>query len=100
MSTVRDNAELSRYEISVEEGLAGFAQYRAEPGLLAFTHTEIDDRFEGRGLGGELVGYALGDARERGLAVLPVCPFVKSYIQRHPEYVELVPEDRREEFEL
>jgi predicted GNAT family acetyltransferase len=97
---VSDNAGERRYEIGIDGELGGFAQYKAKPGQIAFTHTEIDDRFEGQGLGGRLVAFALDDARERGLAVLPFCPFVRAYIQRHREYVELVPEDRRAEFEL
>lgn len=97
---VSDNAAEQRYEIDVGGELAGFAQYRSRPGQIAFTHTEVDDRFEGQGLGGRLVAFALDDARERGLAVLPFCPFVKAYIQRHREYVDLVAADRRAEFEL
>lgn len=97
---VADNPDQRRYEIRVDGELAGFAQYKAKPGQLAFTHTEIDDRFEGQGLGGTLVAFALGDAHERGLAVLPFCPFVRAYIQRHREYVDLVPEGRRAEFDL
>lgn len=95
-----DNAAEQRYEIRADGELAGFAQYKAKPGQIAFTHTEIDDRFEGQGLGGKLVAFALADARERELEVLPFCPFVKSYIQRHREYVSLVPADRRAEFDL
>lgn len=97
---IADSPDARRYEIRVDGELAGFAQYKAKPGQIAFTHTEVDDRFEGRGLGGKLVAFALGDARERGLAALPFCPFVKGYIQRHREYVDLVPEDRRTEFDL
>ncbi len=97
---VADNPDERRYEIRVDGERAGFAQYKAKPGQIAFTHTEIDDRFEGQGLGGKLVAFALGEARDRGLAVLPFCPFVKAYIQRHREYVDLVPEDRRAEFDL
>jgi predicted GNAT family acetyltransferase len=98
--TIVDNPEQRRYEISLDGEVAGFAQYKDEPGQIAFTHTEVDDRFEGQGLGGKLVAFALDDARGRGLAVLPFCPFVKSYIQRHREFVDLVPEDRRTEFDL
>lgn len=98
--TIVDNPERQRYEIRVDDDVAGFAQYKAEPGQIAFTHTEVDDRFEGQGLGSKLVAFALGDARERGLAVLPFCPFVNSYIQRHREYVDLVPEVRRAELGL
>jgi predicted GNAT family acetyltransferase len=97
---IADNPDQRRYEIRVDGELAGFAQYKAKPGQIAFTHTEIDDRFEGQGLGGKLVAFALGGARERGLAVLPFCPFVKAYIQRHREYEDLVPADRRAEFDL
>jgi predicted GNAT family acetyltransferase len=86
--------------ISVDGEPAGFAQYRDRGELIAFVHTEIDDRFEGQGLGGRLISHALDDARARELAVLPFCPFVNAYIERHPEYVELVPADLRTQFGL
>src|SRR3954451_24471684 len=90
---VSDDPERERYEIQVGGEPAGFVQYKAKPGQIALPHTEIDDRFEGQGLGGKLVSFALDDARERELAVLPFCPFVRGYIQRHREYVDLVPAD-------
>lgn len=95
-----DNPEESRYEIRLDDELAGFLRYRAKPGQIALIHTEVDERFEGQGLGGRLISFALDDARERGLAVLPFCPFANAYIQRHPEYIDLVPEDRRAGFGL
>ena len=98
--TVVDNADGERYEIQSDGELAGFLQYRLKPGLIELVHTEIDEEFEGRGLGSHLISFALGDARERGLAVLPFCPFVNDYIQRHRQYVDLVPEGRRQDFEL
>ena len=98
--SIADNADEQRYEVLVDGEIAGFAQYRLRPGLIAFTHTEVDDSFEGHGLGGKLVAFALDDARERGLAVLPFCPFVNGYIERHREYVDLVPEANREQFGL
>jgi predicted GNAT family acetyltransferase len=97
---VADDPERQRYEVRVGDEVAGFAQYRARPGLIAFTHTEVDERFEGRGLGRRLISFALDDARGRGLAVLPFCPFVNGYIQRHREYADLVPADRRAAFDL
>jgi len=97
---ITNQPEAERYSISVDGEPAGFTQYRERPGGLAFVHTEIDDRFEGQGLGGRLVSFALDDARARGLAVLPFCPFVRSYIQRHREYADLVPEDQRPRFGL
>ena len=89
-----------RYVITVDGEPAGLTQYRDREGLLAFVHTEIDDRFEGQGLGGRLVSFALDDARRRGLEVLPFCPFVNAYIQRHREYADLVPTQYREQFDL
>jgi hypothetical protein len=92
--------ERERYVVRVGGEEAGFAQYRDRGELLAFIHTEIDDRFEGQGLGGRLVSFALDDARSRGLAVLPFCPFVNGYIERHREYADLVPEQFRAQFGL
>ena len=97
---VTDVPERHRFEIVVDGERAGLAGYRTAPGRITFTHTEIDDAFEGRGLGSTLVRAALDTARERGLAVRPECPFVRSYIARHPDYVDLVPEDERERFAL
>jgi predicted GNAT family acetyltransferase len=97
---VRDDREAERYAIAVDGEAAGFTQYRDRGRAIAFVHTEIDDRFEGRGLGGRLIAAALDDVRSRGLAVLPFCPFVKAYIQRHPEYVDLVPATQRSQFGL
>ncbi len=100
LTTVADNPDEDRYEIRVGGELAGFSQYRQRPAGLAFVHTEIDDRFGGQGLGGKLVSVALDDARSRGLAVLPFCPFVRGYIARHPQYLDLVPEEKRSDFGL
>src|SRR4051794_22763334 len=94
-ATVTDNANDGRYEIRLEDQLAGFAAYRLRAGTIELVHTEIDEEFEGRGAGSRLVSHALDDARKRGLAVLPLCPFVNDYIQRHREYADLVPEERR-----
>lgn len=97
---VFDNEAESRYEARVDGSLAGFAAYRARPGLIAFTHTEVGDEFGGRGIGGELVARALDDSRARDRSVLPFCPFVNRYIREHPEYLDLVPEAERERFGL
>jgi predicted GNAT family acetyltransferase len=97
---VVDNTEQQRFEVLRADEVAGFLQYRARPGLIALIHTEVDDRFEGQGLGSKLIAFALDDARARELAVLPFCPFVNEYIQRHREYVDLVPEDQRAAFDL
>ena len=97
---VADAPRRRRFEVSVDGELAGFLVYREKSGLLALVHTEVDERFEGRGLGGRLARFALDQARERGLAVLPFCPFVNAWMQRHPDYTDLVPAEYRANFDL
>jgi predicted GNAT family acetyltransferase len=97
---VRDNPDKRRYEAMVDGTLAGYAAYRTHPGVIAFTHTKVEDAFEGRGVGSILVRGALDDARRRGLQVLPFCPFVNAFIAEHSEFLDLVPESRREGFGL
>ena len=97
---VVDVQEGSRFEIRVDGETAGFAAYHRRPGVIAFVHTEIDPRFEGHGLASELISAALSTARSEGRSVLPFCPFVRGYIARHGEYLDLVPSERRVEFQL
>src|ERR1700733_7475514 len=98
---VLDVPEQSRFEIRVGGELAGLAEYRRRPPLIAFTHTLIDPRFDGQGLAHRLVSTALSQARSAGLAVLPFCPFVRSFIADHrDEYLDLVPVDLRGAFDL
>lgn len=99
-ATVRDNPEESRFEIWADDRLAGIAEYHVEDGAIAFTHTETGEEFAGQGLGKVLARGALDAVRERGLPVLPYCPFIRKFIGRHPDYLPLVPEDRREKFGL
>jgi predicted GNAT family acetyltransferase len=99
---VVDVAGRHRYEIRVDGETVGYAEYhqRAGGSTISFTHTVVDDAHAGQGLAGRLARAALDDARGRDLAVLPYCPYIRSWIAKHPEYVDLVPEDRRAEFEL
>jgi predicted GNAT family acetyltransferase len=88
--TVRDNPEAERYEIREDDRLLGVAAYHRRGDTILFTHTEVDPE-EGRsGLGSTLVRAALDDVRARGLTVSPLCPFVRGWIERHPEYADLV----------
>jgi predicted GNAT family acetyltransferase len=98
-TTVEHDAERKRYVIEVDGKPVGFTAYELGE-EIAFTETEIDPRFEGRGLGSRLVGEALDDVRRRGRTVLPVCPFVRSFIASHREYADLVPERLRGTFGL
>jgi uncharacterized protein len=98
---VQDNPDLNRYEVFEGDELAGFSDYTRSAGTIAITHTEVDDRFEGRGLGSALARGVLDAARGDGLAVLPHCPFTAGYIRNHPDdYLDLVPQDKRSRFNL
>ena len=91
--TVARNDRRHRYEAYLGRELAGFVTYRERPGVVVLVHTEVDPAFEGHGVGGTLVAASVDDIRTRGLLVEPVCPFVISYLQRHPEYGDLVVRD-------
>jgi predicted GNAT family acetyltransferase len=97
---VRHDTERQRYEIWVDDVRAGLTTYEEQDDAIAFLHTEIKDEFGGRGLASTLIGTALDDVRGSGRSVLPYCPFVRAYIQKHPEYADLVPLARRAQFGL
>ncbi|WP_323095368.1 GNAT family N-acetyltransferase [Intrasporangium sp. YIM S08009] len=82
--------EQSRYEAHVDDRLAGFAEFIVAKQLIVFTHTEVDPAFEGKGVGSALARYALDDLRGKAVSVLPLCPFIKGWIERHREYADLV----------
>ncbi|HEX2114717.1 MAG TPA: GNAT family N-acetyltransferase [Alphaproteobacteria bacterium] len=87
--TVRDNPPARRFELEVDGTLA-IAMYRLDGNTMAFTHTEVPARLQGRGIGSRLIRGALEAARARGLRVIPLCSFVADYIRRHPEVQDLV----------
>ena len=99
--SVRDAPAAHRFEVWVGDELAGFATYRLlEGSTYAFDHTEVGPPFEGRGLADVLVTAALDEVRSRGGSVLPYCPYVRAWLERHPAYVDLVPADERDRFGL
>jgi len=99
--TITDVSERRRYEIAIDGVVVGIAEYRRRPGVISFIHTEVDPSRKGDGLGTMLVKAALDSARAAGLAVLPYCPFVRNFIDRHRgDYVDLVPVERRAMFAL
>jgi uncharacterized protein len=90
MVEVRDNPSEHRFEMHDDGKLAGFARYARRPGRIFFVHTEIDPAFEGRGLGSQLASAALDATRATGGRIVPLCPFIANYVERHPEYADLV----------
>ena len=95
---IEDAPARERYEIYDGEALAGFTQYRTSAGVIALLHTQMEHEFEGKGLASQLIRFALEDAKSRDLHVLPFCPFVNGYIQRHQEWEELIPLQYRKGF--
>jgi uncharacterized protein len=87
---VVDNSNERRFEARVAGALAGVLYYAKRRGGLVLVHTEVADEFEGHGVGGRLVAGALDDIRARGLTVTVRCPFAAAYVDKHPEYADLV----------
>ena len=97
---VRDNEERKRFEIDLGDGTFAFAQYNLIPGKIMFTHTEVPEAHGGKGLGTALIRAGLAAARERGLKVIPICPFFAAYMQKHREVQDLLDETWRTKFGL
>ena len=93
--SVRDVVEHERYEAQVDGQPAGFLTYRRAPDRTVLVHTEVDDRFGGRGVGSALVRAALDGERALDRQIEPRCPFVATFVRRHPEYADLVPDKYR-----
>lgn len=89
-SAVRDNPSLSRFELDLDGGAIAFAQYRLHDGIMTFTHTEVPRRGRQRGTGSRLLQGALGLARAQQVKVVARCSFVADYLQKHPEFSDLV----------
>lgn len=90
---MRDNPGELQYELLDGDSVVGFIRYRREPGALALVHTDVDPDLEGTGAASQLVEDALDDLRRSGLKVIPICPYVRSWIGRHPGYADLIVED-------
>ncbi len=88
---IADNTAEGRYEARLGDVLVGLVEYETGPDLVVYTHSEVS--VEGLGIGGRLARRALDDARTQGRQVLPVCPFIKSWIDKHPDYADLVVEE-------
>jgi uncharacterized protein len=88
---ISNNTDKERYEARIGGELAGAAEYQLTNQLIVFTHTEVNPRFEGRGIGGSLARHALDELAADGTRkVLPICPFIKAWIGKHPDYLHLV----------
>jgi uncharacterized protein len=86
---VRHDAAGERYVATLDGADAGYAAYRVSGDVVTFTHTEVDDHFEGHGIGSQLAAAALDDVRKQGKRVRPLCPFIAKFIREHDEYADL-----------
>jgi predicted GNAT family acetyltransferase len=91
--TVRNDPEAHRYEIREGGQLLGIVAYQHRGSTLVMTHTEVDQDSGRSGVGSALVRGALDDVRSQGIKVVPLCPFVRGWIDRHPDYADLVAAD-------
>ncbi|WP_063131196.1 GNAT family N-acetyltransferase [Nocardia fusca] len=89
-SKVVRNPGENRYEVWYGAELAGFAEYTERGGETVFTHTEIGPEFGGKGLGSRLAEFAISDTVDRGRRIRPECAFIRSYLEKHPQYNEHV----------
>jgi predicted GNAT family acetyltransferase len=91
MPEVRDNKDVNRFEIVTDDGaVAGFVEYGRDGDVVDMRHTEIGDAYEGQGLGGKLARGALDLVRADGGTVVPTCPFIKGWIEKHADYQDLL----------
>ena len=99
--SILKNDGLNRFEIYSVGELAGFAEFKIKNQMISYTHTEIDPKFGGQGLGSQLIKEALDEALEQDLQVAPYCSFVSTYIRKNSEkYLHLVPESKQASFNL
>jgi predicted GNAT family acetyltransferase len=87
---IRDNVEQHRFETDLGDGSIAMAEYNLLEGKIVFTHTQVPTAHEGKGIGSALIRFALRSARERGLQVIPICPFFAAYIKKHEEEQDLL----------
>jgi predicted GNAT family acetyltransferase len=88
---ISDNPDESRYEARIGAELVGYLSYDLQEGQIALLHTQVDRSTKGQGIGSRLVAEALEDIRGRGLSTRVVCPFVRAFLRRHPEYSDVAP---------
>jgi predicted GNAT family acetyltransferase len=88
--TVTDNLFEGRYEAQLDGQIVGVAEYELSDDLMILIHTNVEPTHQDQGIGGALARFIVNDARRRGLSVRPVCPFMGSWLDRHPDYADVI----------
>jgi uncharacterized protein len=99
-TSIVDNRQAGRFELHIDGEVAGFLTYERAGDVVSLTDLTTDLRRAGQGLGLVLVRKVLDAVSAEGRSVLPVCPFVRDFIHRHPVYLDMVPHEERHRFEL
>jgi uncharacterized protein len=95
---IENNTDTQQYEAKLDGKVVAFSEYRPIGASLMFTHTEVNEDLEGKGVGSQLIRFALEDTKAKGMTAIPMCPFVKIFIQRHKEYIDVVHPSHRKVF--
>jgi uncharacterized protein len=90
MPDLSDNPDLGRYELQVAESVAFVTYEMLDENRIVLLHTDVPEALSGQGIGSRLARSVLDDARRRGLSVVPQCKFIAAFIERHPEYRDLI----------
>ncbi len=93
--TIRDHPDKSRYEMIVGGTLAGYVRYCRSEGMITLTRTRCEPYFEDGWTSSRLIRFALDDARRRGVSVVAMCPTVRGWIARHPDYQDVTTKHSR-----
>jgi uncharacterized protein len=88
MTDITNNKTEHRFELAVD-GHVAMSYYKIADGVVTFTHTEVPPELGGKGIGSKLIKGALDQVRADGLKVIAMCPFVKAYLEKHPDYADL-----------
>ena len=87
--SLKDNTELNRFELEIE-GITAFLEYKRSGDWLFLIHTEVPEAMEGKGVGSAIIQKTLQYAKDNNYKIVPICPFVQSFLKRHPEWNEIV----------
>jgi predicted GNAT family acetyltransferase len=90
--TVNDNEKKNRFEVNIE-GKTACIEYKRKADKIYLTHTEVPSEFEGKGIASSMLKQVLHQIREEGIKMKSTCPFVSGYIERHPEWKDILAED-------
>jgi uncharacterized protein len=98
--TIENNTEKQQFEAKLDGKVVAFAEYRPIGQSIMFTHTEVNEDLEGKGVGSQLIRFALEDTKAKNMTAIPMCPFVKLFIQRHKDFIDVVHPSHRKVFSL